>query len=145
MKTYQTKSKDIKRYWHLVDVDGKVLGRVATQIAQLLMGKYKKDYVNNYDMGDYVVVINASKVEVTGRKKDQKVYYRHSGYPGNLKEITFKKYLEDDPGKIIEIAVSGMLPKNRLHKKRMSRLKTFSGNDHIYEDKFVKAKKNKKE
>ena len=144
MKTYQPKAKDIKRNWHLVDVEEKVLGRIASEIAQLLMGKHKKDYANNFDMGDFVVVINASKIEVTGRKKEQKIYYRHSGYPGNLKETKFKKYLENNPGKIIEIAVSGMLPKNRLHKKRMSRLKVFTGEDHTYEDKFAKIKKNKK-
>lgn len=147
MKTYQPKAKDIERKWQLIDVGGKVLGRVSTEIAQLLIGKNKKEYANNFDMGDYVVVVNASNVEVTGRKKDQKIYYRHSGYPGNLKEIKYKKYLNENPEKIIEIAVSGMLPKNRLHKKRMARLKVFPGSEHKYEDKFKvsKTKKNKKD
>lgn len=141
MKTYQPKAKEIIREWHLIDAQSKVLGRLASEIAQLLIGKKKKNYANNFDMGDWVVVINASKIELTGRKREQKVYYRHSGYPGNLKEIKFKKYLKDSPEKIIEIAVSGMLPRNRLHKKRMTRLKVYSGKNHKFEDKFGKVKK----
>lgn len=142
MKTYQPKAKDIVRNWHLLDADRKILGRFASEIAQLLIGKHKVNYANNFDMGDCVVVINSSKVEVTGRKDQQKVYYRYSGYPGNLKEIKFKKYLKDSPEKIIEIAVSGMLPKNRLHKKRMARLKVFAGEKHNYKDKFEQSEKN---
>ena len=139
MKTYQPKAKDIIRMWHILDAEGEVLGRFASEVAQLLVGKHKKNYASNFDMGDWVVIVNASKIEVTGRKKDQKVYYRHSGYPGSLKEIKFKKYLEESPEKIIEAAVSGMLPRNRLHKKRMARLKVYAGKDHNYKDKFKKV------
>jgi large subunit ribosomal protein L13 len=141
MGTYQPKAKEIVRNWHLVNVDGKVLGRVASEMAQLLIGKHKVNYADYLDMGDFVVVTNASKVEVTGRKKDQKIYYRHSGYPGNLKEIKYKKYLKESPEKIIEHAVSGMLPRNRLHKKRMARLRVYRDSEHNYEDKFKQGKK----
>lgn len=136
MKTYQPKAKDVKRDWHLVDVKDKVLGRITSQIAIYLMGKQKVSYSDHMDMGDYVVVINAGKVEVTGRKAKQKVYQGHSGYPGGFKEVKYSKYLKEAPEKIIMHAVSGMLPKNRLHKKRMARLKIFAGEEHAYKDKF---------
>lgn len=136
MKTYQPKAKDIKHKWHLVDAQGKVLGRVATHITQLLMGKNKKSYAPHMDMGDYVVVVNAAMVAVTGKKAKNKVYYRHSGYPGGLKEIKFSKLILEQPEKIIERAVYGMLPANRLRDKRVRRLKVFVGNTHPYTDKF---------
>lgn len=139
MKTYQPKKKEVIREWHLVDAKGKILGRMTTQIAKYLMGKHKVNYSDHMDMGDYVVVINASKVEVTGRKAKQKIYRGHSGYPGGLREVKYSKYMEEAPEKIIMHAVYGMLPKNRLHKKRMARLKIFSEDKHVYEDKFKKG------
>ena len=136
MKTYQPTQKDIKRSWHIMDAKDRVLGRMASEIAKLLTGKQKSVYSDHIDMGDYVVVINAKDVLVTGKKKDQKVYYRHSGYPGGFKEIKFSKQLIEHPEKIIEHAVAGMLPKNRLHKKRMIRLKVFANERHPYGEKF---------
>lgn len=136
MKTFQPKKGDIKREWHLVDARGKVLGRMASEIAKLLIGKGKTKYAPHLDMGDYVVVVNAKDVELTGRKKENKVYYRHSGYPGGFKEEKFSDLIKKHPEKVIERAVSGMLPKNRLHDKRMRRLKVFADKNHKYEDKF---------
>ena len=136
MKTYQPKAKEIERKWYLIDANDKVLGRLATEIARLLMGKHKVKYAPHMDMGDCVVVTNAKSIVLTGRKKQQKVYYRHSGYPGGLKEIKFKKMMEDNPSRVIELAVSGMLPKNRLHKKRMARLKVFAEEEHPYKDRI---------
>ena len=141
MKTYQPKGKDIKRNWHLLDAKGKVLGRLATEIAIYLMGKHKENYANHLDLGDYVVVINASKVEVTGRKRQQKKYISHSGYPGGLKEVSFMKLITEQPEKVIEHAVAGMLPENRLKQKRMVRLKVFANENHPYSDKFKVEKK----
>lgn len=135
-KTYQPKQKDIKRDWHLIDAKGKVLGRIATETANLLIGKHKPNYSYHMDMGDYVVVLNAEKVELTGKKKEQKKYMRHSGYPGGFKEIKFSKLFSEQPQKIIEHAVSGMIPDNRLKKGRMKRLKVIVGNENPYEDKF---------
>ena len=136
MKTYQPKKDDIKRNWHLVDAEGKILGRLATDIVKILMGKHKPEYSRHMDSGDYVVLVNADKIEVSGKKEEQKIYVRHSGYPGGYKEIKYKKWLTEAPEKIIEHAVSGMLPDNRLKDKRMGRLKIFAGKEHKYTDKF---------
>lgn len=136
MKTYSTKKSDIKRQWHLIDVQGKVLGRLSTQIAQLLIGKHKPYFTSHLDCGDYVVVVNSDQVKVTGRKAQQKTYYRHSNYPGGLKSITFDKQLQKDSRKIIEWAVKNMLPKNKLRSPRLRRLKVFKLDNHIYQDKF---------
>ena len=136
MKTYQPKKKDIKRNWHLVDAKDQVLGRMTSEIAKLLIGKHKPNYVPHMDMGDYVVVINAKHVELTGRKKKQKVYRRHSGYPGGFREIKFEKMISEQPEKVVEHAISGMLPGNRLKKKRLRRVKIFSEEKHPYENKF---------
>jgi len=136
MKTYSTKKSEIKRTWHLIDLKGKILGRQASRIAQLLIGKNKAYYSPHLDGGDYVVAINASQVQVTGKKAKQKIYYRHSGYPGGLKKLTFEQQLAREPQKIIEWAVKNMLPKNKLRQKRMRRLKVFVGEKHQYEDKF---------
>lgn len=136
MKTYQPKQKEIERNWHLIDIKGKVLGRMASEIAQLLMGKHKTNYASHIDMGDYVVVLNAKEVELTGKKMDQKVYYKHSGYPGGLKEVKVKKLLKEQPEKVIEKAVYGMLPTNRIRRKRMRRLRIFAGKEHKYKEKF---------
>ena len=135
MKTYQPKPKDIKRNWHLVDAKDEVLGRAASQIAMLLMGKNKADYCAHLDSGDFVVVINAEKIKVTGKKAEQKVYRGHSGYPGGFKEVSFAKVLKEHPQRIIEHAVDGMLPDNRLKKDRMARLKVVVGDKNPYDKK----------
>jgi len=144
MKTYQPKHKDIRRNWHLMDAKGQTLGRFASEIARLLIGKHKVDYSAHMDMGDNVVVINAKDIEVTGKKSEQKVYYSHSGFPGGLKEIKYKKLLKEDPTRIIKMAVNGMLPVNRLRKKRMTRLKVFAGSEHKYEKALKNAAKKEK-
>ncbi|OGH07584.1 MAG: 50S ribosomal protein L13 [Candidatus Levybacteria bacterium RBG_16_35_11] len=131
-----TKEKDIKRKWHLIDLKGKTLGRVSTEIAGLLMGKSKSNFVRHLDMGDYVVLINAKEIKVTGKKEDQKKYYRHSGYPGGFKAETLRELRIKKPEEIIRHAVSGMLPQNRLRAKMLKRLKVFSGENHTFQDKF---------
>ena len=114
MKTYSTKAADIKREWHVIDASGQVLGRLATRVAHLLMGKHKAIFAPHLDTGDYVIIINADKIQVTGNKAKQKVYYRHSGYPGGLKSITLEKMMQTHPTRVIEHAVKGMLPRTRL-------------------------------
>jgi large subunit ribosomal protein L13 len=133
MKTYSTKAADIKREWHVFDASGKVLGRLATQIAGLLMGKHKPIFCRHLDIGDYVVVINAEQVRVTGNKAKQKLYYRHSGYPGGLKTISFERVMQTHPTRVIEHAVKGMLPHTRLGAKMMKRLRIFAGEAHPYQ------------
>jgi large subunit ribosomal protein L13 len=140
-KTYSLKKSGIKRKWHLVDLEDQVLGRIATRIAGFLIGKDKPYFAYHLDCGDFVVALNAKKIKVTGRKKKQKKYYRHSGYPGGFRETVFSKVLEEDPAKIIKHAVAGMIPKNKLRKKRMARLKVFANKTHPYQDKFKKIKK----
>jgi len=130
MKTYSTKASDIKREWHIIDASDKVLGRLATQVASLLMGKHKSIYSPNLDTGDFVVVINAAKVQVTGNKMKQKLYYRHSGYPGGLKSISLEKMMQTYPTRVIEHAVKGMLPHNRLGAKMFKKLKVYAGDTH---------------
>jgi large subunit ribosomal protein L13 len=133
-----TKASEIKRDWHLIDINGKVLGRVSTEIANLLMGKSKSYFVKNLDCGDFVVVINSKKVKVTGNKEEKKTYYRHSGYPGGLKQETLGDLRQRKPNDIIMHAVKGMLPQNRLRDNMMARLKVFEGEEHTYTDKFSK-------
>jgi len=130
MKTYSTKASDIKRQWHVIDASGKVLGRLATQAAGLLMGKHKPLFSPNLDSGDFVVIINADKVRVTSNKAGQKLYYRHSGYPGGLKSISLEKTLQTNPTQVIEHAVKGMLPHNRLRAKMMKKLRVYAGEAH---------------
>lgn len=120
----------------MIDAKGKVLGRIATRIATLLMGKNKPDYTAHVDVGDYVVVINARDVKLTGKKEKQKVYRSHSGYPGGFKEVKFEKLISEQPQKVIIHAVSGMLPNNRLKAGRLKRLKVFAQEEHPYKDKF---------
>lgn len=127
MKTYSVKSVDIKRETHVIDVKDKILGRVATEIATLLMGKHKAIFSRNADVGDCVTVINADKVQVTGKKPQQKVYYWHSNYPGGFKSITYDRLMQEHPERIISFAVGGMLPHNHLHDKMMRRLKVYAG------------------
>ena len=133
MKTYSTKAKDVERQWHFVDASGKTLGRLASQIASLLMGKHKPMYVPYLDTGDYVIVLNAAKVRVTGKKAKQKVYYRHTGYPGGLKATTFEDMLTTHPIRVIEYAVKGMLPHNRLGRAMFKKLKVFPGDSHPHQ------------
>ncbi|MEK7521236.1 MAG: 50S ribosomal protein L13 [Patescibacteria group bacterium] len=135
-KSYQPRGNNPKREWHLVDVEGKVLGRVSTDIAQKLMGKNKKTYAPQADEGDYVVVINAGKVRVTGKKEKDKIYYSHSGYPGGLKARSVAQVRATNPTRLIELAVKRMLPKNRLQAKRMARLKIYASDQHPYADKI---------
>jgi len=136
MKTFQAKAKDIKRNWHLIDAQEQILGRLAGDIAKLLIGKHKITYTNHMDVGDFVVVINAKGIKLTGKKEEQKVYRSHSGYPGGFKEVSFKKMEKEHPERVIVHAVSGMLPKNRLKAKRLTRLKIFAGGQHTYKDKI---------
>lgn len=134
--TTSTKAADIKRIWHVVDVKDKTLGRISTEIAHLLMGKSKPYFVRNLDCGDYVVVVNAKNVKVTGNKEDQKNYYRHSGYPGGFRSETLKELRVRKPENIITHAVKGMLPQNKLRDKMLKRLFVFAGEEHKYKDKF---------
>jgi len=133
MKTYSTKASDIKREWHIIDASGKVLGRLATQVAGLLMGKHKPIFCRHLDTGDFVVVINAEKIRVTGNKDKQKLYYRHSGYPGGLKSISFERMMQTYPTRVIEYAVKGMLPHTRLRAGMMKRLRVCVGDAHPYQ------------
>lgn len=135
-KTYVTKLAEIKREWHVMDVKDKILGRVAVEIANKLMGKHKRVFTPQLDCGDYVVAVNAAGIKVSGRKVTQKVYFRHSGYPGGERARTFAEQLQRDPRKILEEAVKGMLPKNKLRDRRMRRLKVFAGEEHKYHDKL---------
>jgi len=135
MKTRATKASEIKKDWYLIDAQGEILGRLATKIAGLLIGKHKPYFVPHLNCGDYVVVLNAAQIKVTGRKREQKLYYRHSGYPGGFKAVSFEQQMAKDPRKIIIHAVSGMLPKNKLRAKRIRQLKVFVDEKHPYQDK----------
>ncbi len=130
MKTYSAKPADIKRRWHVIDASGKILGKLATQAAGLLMGKHKPIFSPNLDTGDFVVVINAEKIRVTGNKEKQKLYYRHSGYPGGLKSIPLEKMMQTNPAWVIEHAVKGMLPHTRLGASMRKKLKVYVGETH---------------
>jgi large subunit ribosomal protein L13 len=137
MKTYSTKASEIKRQWHTIDASDKILGKLATQAASFLMGKHKPIFSRHLDSGDFVVITNAEKVQLTGNKAKQKLYYRHSGYPGGLKSINPEKLLETHPSRVIEYAVKGMLPKNRLRAGMMKRLRVYAGeaNPHLAQTK----------
>ena len=130
MKTFSAKPTDIRREWYVVDASGKTLGRLATEVATRLRGKHKPEYTPNMDMGDYIVVINAKEVRVTGKKFTDKVYHRHTGYPGGLKSITFDKLLQSKPERVIEIAVKGMLPRGPLGRDMFRKLKVYPGKTH---------------
>ena len=133
MKTYTAKPSDIERQWHVIDASDKVLGRLATQVAGLLMGKHKPIFSRNLDTGDFVVVINADKVRVTGNKAKQKLYYRHSGYPGGLKSISLEKMMQTKPTRVIELAVKGMLPHTRLGASMIKKLRVYAGDTHPHQ------------
>ena len=130
MTTYSAKPADIKRAWFLVNASGKTLGRLSSEIAHRLRGKHKPGYTPHMDCGDYIVVINAKDIKVTGKKYTDKVYYHHSGYPGGIKSITFDKLIKKKPERIIETAVKGMLPKGPLGRQMYSKLKVYAGADH---------------
>jgi len=133
MKTYSPKAKEIEREWWVIDAADKTLGKVATEVANLLMGKHKPIYAPYIDTGDYVVVLNAAKVKVTGKKPEQKIYYRYSGYPGGLKSPSFKEVFSQNPNRVIELAVKGMLPHNRLGRAMIKKLKVYPGNEHPHQ------------
>ena len=130
MKTYTAKPGEIERSWYVVDAESKTLGRLATQIADVLRGKGKPAYTAHVDTGDFVIVVNAEKIAVTGKKLDEKLYYRHSGYPGGLRSRTLREQLERRPEEVIRRAVRGMLPKNRLAAAQLKKLKVYAGPDH---------------
>jgi len=130
MKTYTAKPGEIERSWYVVDAESKTLGRLATQIADVLRGKGKPAYTAHVDTGDFVIVVNAEKIHVTGQKLDQKIYYRHSGYPGGLRTRTLREQLERRPEEVIRKAVRGMLPKNRLAAAQLKKLKVYAGPEH---------------
>ncbi|MEN6321831.1 MAG: 50S ribosomal protein L13 [Syntrophaceae bacterium] len=133
MKTYNAKKEEIVRDWYLIDADGYILGRLASEIARRLRGKHKPVYTPYVDTGDFVIVVNAGKVSLTGKKLSDKVYYHYSGYPGGLKKKSAGKMLQDSPEKVLLYAVRGMLPKNSLGRKMLKKLKIYTGNDHPHE------------
>jgi large subunit ribosomal protein L13 len=133
MKTYSAKPGEITREWYLVDAEGKTLGRLATQIADTLRGKRKPQNTPHVDTGDFVIVVNAEKIQVTGNKLDQKRYYRHSGYPGGIRSRTLREQLERRPTEVLRVAVKGMLPKNRLARQQITKLKIYAGPEHPHE------------
>ena len=133
VKTYVTKPDEVQREWFVVDASGKTLGRLATEVARILRGKHKPIYSPMIDVGDYVIVVNAEKVRVTGRKLTQKFYYRHSGYPGGFKQISLRDMLARHPTRVIEYAVRGMLPKNALGRRMFKKLKVYAGPDHPHQ------------
>lgn len=133
MKTYSVKAGDIEREWFVVDARNQVLGRMATEIATVLRGKHKPTFSPHLDVGDYVVVINASDVRLTGRKAEQKEYFRHSGYMGGERLIPFKRMMERHPDRVIRLAVKGMLPKNTLGRQMLRKLRVYAGPDHPHE------------
>lgn len=130
MKTFSAKPETVQRDWYVIDADNKVLGRLATEIARRLRGKHKPEYTPHVDTGDYIVVINAEKVAVTGNKETDKMYHHHTGYPGGLKTISLEKQRQKHPERIIEAAVRGMLPKNRLGRAMFRKLKVYAGPEH---------------
>ncbi|SFD14277.1 LSU ribosomal protein L13P [Thiohalospira halophila DSM 15071] len=133
MKTFSAKPAEVQRDWYVVDADGKTLGRLATEIARRLRGKHKPEYTPHVDTGDYIVVINADKVRVTGNKREDKVYYRHTGHPGGMKQISFGQLMERAPERAIQTAVKGMLPKNPLGRAMLGKLKVYAGGEHRHQ------------
>jgi large subunit ribosomal protein L13 len=133
MKTYSVKAGEIERRWFVVDAEGKVLGRIASEIARILRGKHKPTYTPHLDTGDFVVVVNAEKVALTGKKAEQKTYFRHTGYMGGEKFIPFQQMLEKHPERVIELAVKGMLPKGALGRQMYTKLRVYAGTDHPHQ------------
>ena len=130
MGTFTAKPETVERDWYVVDADGRTLGRLASEIARRLRGKHKAEYTPHVDTGDYIIVVNAEKVAVTGSKRGQKTYYRHTGFPGGIKSITFEKLIERSPQRAIELAVKGMLPKGPLGRAMYRKLKVYAGPEH---------------
>ena len=130
MKTFSAKPAEVKRDWYVVDAEGKALGRLATEVARRLRGKHKPEYTPHVDTGDYIIVINADKIAVSGNKFKDKMYYKHTGYVGNMKEFSFEKMQQRAPGRVVEIAVKGMLPKNPLGRAMYRKLKVYAGAEH---------------
>jgi len=133
LKTYMPKPDNIERKWYVVDAKGKTLGRLASQVASILKGKHKPIYSPHMDTGDFVIIVNASGVELTGKKKEQKMYRHHSGYPGGLKEVSYERMIKEKPEKVVYEAVWGMIPHNRLGRKMITKLKVFRGPEHKHE------------
>lgn len=133
MRTFTAKKEEIKREWYLVDAEGQTLGRLASRIAPIIKGKHKSIYTPHLDCGDFVVVINADKVRVTGRKLDQKMYYWHSQYPGGIKSVTLREQLSRYPERVVQAAVRGMLPKNKLGRRMIKKLKVYAGDSHPHQ------------
>jgi large subunit ribosomal protein L13 len=132
MKTFSAKPADVRRDWYVVDATGKTLGRLSTEIARRLRGKHKPEYTPHVDTGDYIVVVNAEKIRVTGNKLKDKMYHRHTGYIGNLKSTSLEKLLDERPERVIEYAVKGMLPRGPLGRKMLSKLRVFAGPEHTH-------------
>ena len=133
MKTVSTKPADVTRDWYVVDAEGKTLGRMATEIARRLRGKHKPEYTPHVDTGDYIIVVNAEKVRVTGNKAEDKMYYRHTGYPGGLRSMSFEKMVDHAPERTVEFAVKGMLPKGPLGRAMYAKLKVYAGTEHPHQ------------
>jgi len=133
VRTFTAKQAEIERGWYVVDAQGQTLGRLASKIAPILKGKHKPIYTPHLDCGDFVIVVNAEKVRVTGRKLDQKFYHRHSGYPGGITSISLRDQLEKNPERVLQAAVRGMLPKNRLGRRMIKKLKIYAGSDHPHQ------------
>lgn len=129
-KTYSAKAEEVERTWYVVDAEGKTLGRLATEVARILRGKHKPIYTPHVDTGDFVIIVNADKIRVTGKRLDQKMYYRHSGYMGGLKETSLRTMLDKHPERVLQLAVKGMMPKNSLGRKMYRKLKVYAAPDH---------------
>ena len=129
-KTFSAKQTDVKKDWYIVDAEGKTVGRLATEIARVIRGKHKSMFTPHVDTGDFVVVINAEHIQLTGRKRDQKIYYRHSGYPGGLKQTKARDMLNNRPERVIELAVRGMIPRHSLGRRQLRKLKVYRGAEH---------------
>ncbi len=133
MKSYMARPQEVERKWYVVDAEGQTLGRLATEIARLLRGKTKPQYTPHVDTGDFVIVVNADRVNVTGRKAEQKLYRRHTGYPGGLKEVSYERMMDRKPTEIVRKAVYGMMPKTRLARQQFKKLKIYAGPEHLHE------------
>lgn len=133
MKTFVTKPADVERSWYVVDAEGQTLGRLASKVAAVLRGKHKPSFSPAVDCGDYVIVVNAEKIQVTGKRLDQKMYHRHSGYPGGITSLSLREQLEKHPQRPLELAVRGMLPKNRLGRRMIKKLHVYAGPDHPHQ------------
>jgi large subunit ribosomal protein L13 len=133
MKTFMAKAQEVKRKWYIVDAEGKPLGRMASEVAKILRGKHKPEYTPHVDTGDHVIVLNAEKVVLTGKKLDQKIYRHHSLYPGGMKEVKYRHLLATKPEKVVELAVKGMLPKNSLGRAMYTKLKVYKGTEHDHQ------------